>query len=95
MAGQITAAAGGRWEGETNAAADPNPAIETIPEERFRGRFTDRKNLLVHRWWLEEGNCLRDAGKLADIEAHHSRLLQCRARRMTGIAQSLPAPRSI
>ncbi|THD49266.1 MAG: prolyl aminopeptidase [Bradyrhizobium sp.] len=56
------------WEGETITLL-PNPAFSTVHgEEDFALAFARIENhYFTHNCWLEEGQLLRDAHKLADI----------------------------
>ncbi|USI71485.1 prolyl aminopeptidase [Sphingomonas morindae] len=66
---QIEAArAWSRWEGETLTLL-PDPALaDSFAEDHFALAFARIENhYFHHRGWLEEGQLLRDAGRLRDI----------------------------
>ncbi|MDQ0468336.1 prolyl aminopeptidase [Labrys wisconsinensis] len=55
------------WEGETSSLLPEGPATSHA-EEKFALAFARIENhYFVHGGWMEEGQLLRDAGKLAEI----------------------------
>jgi len=70
LADQITAAkAWSGWEGETITLLPEPSTSDKFHEDQFALAFARIENhFFVHNGWLEEGQLLRDAGKLADID---------------------------
>ena len=66
---QLTAAkAWSRWEGETSRLL-PDPAlIEKVSDDHFAIAFARIENhFFIHGGWMEDGQLIHDAGKLAGI----------------------------